>query len=455
MRRRLPHHDRRTHARRRSAPARRCGFESLEARRLLTGLPPGDALPAERLPQLDGTWSPAEYQTREDLGIDYGDAPATYPVLQSDDGAGHQIVAGFHLGHAVDAEADGQPSVMADADSGDDGVTFTPIVSGQMTTITVQVSGRGFLDGWLDLNGDGDWDDPDEQILYSEPVVSGSNAIAFRVVATAVGVPTYARFRLSSIGGLSPRGIAPDGEVEDYVVTIARNPWQNISQPWDVNGDSRVSPLDALLIINLINANPPISFTPLPVPPDPGFRPPPYYDVNGDGYVTPMDVLLIINYLNGNYLNGARTGEGEIARDAEPLPIAIVAPDWGADQSELAERADLSGVAAGSVAAPAQPATPFQPLPVFSSTDLPTDLPTELLLDLPTDLSMDWPTWNPQAGTAVTDRPAGDGLALGVAWDEADAELVEVLEDLWRVADELQLVPASSRAAFFARLASS
>jgi hypothetical protein len=63
--------------------------------------------------------------------------------------------------------------------------------------------------------------------------------------------------------------------------------------------------LDALLIINLINANPPISFTPLPVPPEPGFTPPPYYDVNGDGYVTPMDVLIIINYLSGG------AGEGE------------------------------------------------------------------------------------------------------------------------------------------------
>ena len=38
-----------------------------------------------------------------------------------------------------------------------------------------------------------------------------------------VGV-TYARFRLSTAGGLQPFGFAPDGEVEDYRVTIEAAP---------------------------------------------------------------------------------------------------------------------------------------------------------------------------------------------------------------------------------------
>ncbi|MBM4093185.1 MAG: hypothetical protein FJ276_27805, partial [Planctomycetes bacterium] len=38
----------------------------------------------------------------------------------------------------------------------------------------------------------------------------------------------------------------------------------------------------------------------------PGFPAPPYYDVSGDGYVTAIDALLVINYLNA-----LPSGEGE------------------------------------------------------------------------------------------------------------------------------------------------
>ena len=238
------------------------------------------------------------------LGTDYGDAPTVYPVLREDNGAGHQIVAGYYLGNFVDAESDGQPSALADADLSDDGVLFAPMTAGKDTTMDVTASAAGFLDVWLDANGDGDWNDSGEKIFSSKAVIAGSNGLTFKVVATAIGVPTFMRFRFSSTGGLSPTGIAADGEVEDYVVTIAPNPWQNSGKPRDVNGDTFISPLDALLIINLLNFNPGISLTPLPVPPLPGFAPPPYYDVNGDGYVSPIDALMVINYLNGE-------GEGE------------------------------------------------------------------------------------------------------------------------------------------------
>jgi len=37
---------------------------------------------------------------------------------------------------------------------------------------------------------------------------------------------TFARFRISQQGGLTPRGFAPDGEVEDYEVLIEPPPEQ-------------------------------------------------------------------------------------------------------------------------------------------------------------------------------------------------------------------------------------
>lgn len=250
------------------------------------------------------------------LGTDYGDAPITYPVLIDNNGAGHKIVAGYSLGAFVDAEANGLPSVLADADLSDDGVVLVPLTSGQNATIVVNATGAGFLDAWLDANGDGDWLDSGEKINWgtvaspvtTKALTAGANSLTFKVIATAVGVPTYMRFRFSSVGGLASTGIANDGEVEDYVVTIAPNPWQNAGKPLDVNADTHVTPLDALMIINLLNFNPAIKNTPLPVPPVAPFTPPPYYDVNGDGYVTAIDALQVINYLNARTSGG---GEGE------------------------------------------------------------------------------------------------------------------------------------------------
>lgn len=147
------------------------------------------------------------------LGTDYGDAPITYPVELANSGAGHKIVDGYHLGSFVDAEPNGLPSALADADLSDDGVAFTPMTSAQNATIVVTASAAGFLDAWLDANGDGDWNDAGEKInwnpvssgapVMTKALVAGANNLTFKVKATAVGVPTYMRFRYSSVGGLA------------------------------------------------------------------------------------------------------------------------------------------------------------------------------------------------------------------------------------------------------------
>lgn len=309
------------------------------------------------------------------LGTDYGDAPAVYPVLRENNGAGHRIVPGFHLGAFVDAEPDGQPSALASADLSDDGVVFAgPMTAGQNAVMNVVASAPGFLDVWFDANGDGDWNDVGEKIFSSHRLAAGSNTLTFKVVATAVNVPTFMRFRFSSTGGLAPTGIAEDGEVEDYVVTVSANPWQNHGLARDVNGDGYISPLDALLIINLLNFNPGISQQPLPVPPLPEFTPPPYYDVNGDGYVSPIDALLIINYLNGE-----GEGEGEVAGDL------LAAADDAVALVEIGLNTGLSGgqllVSSATSTAPAAPAidaAAAQPETGYpDSGTLPAELPRE------------------------------------------------------------------------------
>ena len=71
-------------------------------------------------------------------------------------------------------------------------------------------------------------------------------------------------------------------------------PWQNKSEPFDVNGDGFVSPIDALIIINFLNTNGSQTLT----TPSANNQPPPYLDPSGDGIVAPIDVLLIVNALN-------------------------------------------------------------------------------------------------------------------------------------------------------------
>ncbi len=154
---------------------------------------------------------------------DYGDAPDAYPVTLAEDGARHTTTS-LRLGDVVSNDFDGTPSAAADSDD-DDGITFlASLVSdgGSVTTssLSADVSETGKLDGWIDFNQDGDWDDAGEQILSSVDVAAGGNTLSFTIPAGASIGDTAARLRLSSAGGLLPTGAAADGEVEDYIVTI-------------------------------------------------------------------------------------------------------------------------------------------------------------------------------------------------------------------------------------------
>ncbi|MHB8969228.1 MAG: choice-of-anchor L domain-containing protein [Pirellulaceae bacterium] len=247
-------------------------------------------------------------------GLDFGDAPASYPVLKADNGARHEIVEGFMLGNTVYSTVDGRPTVGADSDLGDDGVVFGVLTAGYQAQITVSATGitagqPGYLDAWLDVNGDGDWNDVGEKIFTRKALIAGANALTFDVPGATVSGPTYMRFRLSSVGGLSPSGSATNGEVEDYAVTIAANPWQNPVNRFDVSGDAHVSAVDILQVMNLLTLHS-VPGGDLPVPPTspPTFH---YYDVSGDGHVSAVDALLVIKELNRINRGGAEA-EGEV-----------------------------------------------------------------------------------------------------------------------------------------------
>jgi hypothetical protein len=175
--------------------------------------------------------------TESTVDRDFGDAAdPTFPTLLAGDGARH-VLSSLFLGACVDAEADGQPAASADGDdlgagslamgtcavAGDDedGVVFTSgLVAGGTATVGVTASAAGLLDAWVDFDADGAWQ-PGEQVFTSEALAAGVNSLSFPVPGAATVGPTFARFRLSTAGGLAPGGFAADGEVEDDALAIA------------------------------------------------------------------------------------------------------------------------------------------------------------------------------------------------------------------------------------------
>ncbi len=85
----------------------------------------------------------------------------------------------------------------------------------------------------------------------------------------------------------------------------------NVTKPIDVDGDAHLAPIDALDIINFINA-----FGSKSVPPDALGAP--YCDVDGDGWVSPSDALAVVNAINGGF---AANGEGESDRQATGIGV--------------------------------------------------------------------------------------------------------------------------------------
>ncbi|MFO0939236.1 MAG: dockerin type I domain-containing protein [Pirellulales bacterium] len=80
----------------------------------------------------------------------------------------------------------------------------------------------------------------------------------------------------------------------DFGFVPAGSDWQNPRDRYDVNDNSLVSPVDALLVINALNSGGGRILA------GSGFPTSPYIDVTGDGVLSPVDALLVINFLNQN-----------------------------------------------------------------------------------------------------------------------------------------------------------
>ena len=137
----------------------------------------------------------------------------------------------------------------------DDGITIGSVAAptgvlnlAGPTEITIDVTGTGVLDGWIDFNRDGDWDDPGERVFTNIPVEEGIPLVrqvsippTTPVTDTVEGLTTMARFRVSTEGTASPRGLALNGEVEDYELRIVGGTATTASQNYSTDEDNPTS----------------------------------------------------------------------------------------------------------------------------------------------------------------------------------------------------------------------
>ncbi|MDO6761917.1 LruC domain-containing protein [Agarivorans sp. 1_MG-2023] len=161
----------------------------------------------------------------DDANIDFGDAPDSFGTSLINNGARHQLVdGGIQLGSNVDGEADAYVYPASDDSSrlfdDEDGIAFvTDVQVGLDFVIQVDSSANGFLSAWFDLNGNGTFDN-EEQLLTDQAVVEGVQSLLVSVPEGYESGDRWARFRISSGGGNTATGGAPDGEVEDYQIYV-------------------------------------------------------------------------------------------------------------------------------------------------------------------------------------------------------------------------------------------
>ncbi len=78
---------------------------------------------------------------------------------------------------------------------------------------------------------------------------------------------------------------------------LAASPWQNSFLPPDVDADGAIAPIDALLVVNDLNASGSRQLVQaLGESPAPEVTK--FVDVNGDQFISPVDALQVINALH-------------------------------------------------------------------------------------------------------------------------------------------------------------
>jgi len=219
--------------------------------------------------------------------------------------------------------------------------------SSSITLIRVEADGiRGSFEGSATNNGQPGYTFRVDVEDRGEP---GTGVDKFRIRITGPAGFSYDSSLYATSGGLldggniqvhkvpgtpaPPSMFSPAGASGESFVSLGDESlhwWHSILDPLDVNADGFVSPIDALLVFNYLNAGLP-SQTPLDADHEP-----PYLDTSDDGFVSAIDALLVINFLNVPDIDA---GEGEAAPGQTQAEDAIF--------SELGDQAGTGNGPAG------------------------------------------------------------------------------------------------------------
>ncbi len=189
------------------------------------------------------------------LNTDFGDAPDSYGTISGGQGAYHFFadydfngILGateqLRLGTNLDGEGGGNPGTGANSDDtigadDEDGVSgLTEVdpqgadytISASSITVTNTLASTATLHAWIDFDLNGTFDSDE---YTSIPVASGLNGqnpatdLVWNtmpgITAVTPGSTTYLRLRLSTDSSLDSNtatGVAENGEVEDYALTV-------------------------------------------------------------------------------------------------------------------------------------------------------------------------------------------------------------------------------------------
>ncbi|MEN2489318.1 GEVED domain-containing protein, partial [Flavobacterium sp. B11] len=169
------------------------------------------------------------------ISSDFGDAPDSYKTLLASGGPSHGVVGTLSLGDSNLAEADGQPSVLANSSIDDDGVPTIPPLTNNGQLINTYTVAANFHNNtglaanyvaWIDWNNDGVFQQG-EGTTATTPAgtLSGSVNLTWNNVTltnTSGHAKTYLRVRVTTeaITTADSGGAFMDGEVEDYAIGL-------------------------------------------------------------------------------------------------------------------------------------------------------------------------------------------------------------------------------------------
>ncbi|WP_149421714.1 GEVED domain-containing protein, partial [Microbacterium sp. ANT_H45B] len=202
------------------------------------------------------------------VSYDFGDAPRSYGTTL-EDGGPYSFVdpSAVALGTGITAEADARrPLLPGGSESGeyngrgdtDDALGTEPVVNESATSLTIAptvdvgVAQEVTVAAWLDLDGDGVFEDS-ERATARVPASSGEQSVNFSwnfpeglsPSAAASGTEeTYLRLRIYDRVELAPLptgGHDGFGETEDYPVVIERNPVSNVNAAASAAADSNAN----------------------------------------------------------------------------------------------------------------------------------------------------------------------------------------------------------------------